>query len=202
MSLKFSFRELTLAANQKLRVHEVASFFMLVSDTGTKRVQISIDDDPFSGCPVGYEYLEKKEDEYYSHIDFKNPNAAQVTIEYIMSSGLVRSSPTIIALSDILAELRGDTTPENWGIVLVDPATATEILAANVDRKGLLIQLVSGTTCGVFLGFDNTVTIDKFFRALQSDEYIYDGVLMMNDYRGPIWGKSTGADVSVSVGEW
>ncbi len=105
MSLKFVFREMKLAAGARKRIHEVASFFMLVSNTGDKDMRISIDDSPFSQIPIGYEYSEKKEDEYYTHIDFQNPNVAEVTIEYVMSTGIIRTFPTIIALQEILTEM-------------------------------------------------------------------------------------------------
>lgn len=100
--MKFAFRELVLAGGATKRVNEIASFFMLVSNTGAKKIKISIDDSSLSDCPIGYEYTERKDDEFFKHIDFKNPNAGSVTIEYIMSTGLVRSSPTISALDNIL----------------------------------------------------------------------------------------------------
>ncbi len=205
MSVKFVFRELTLTAGQRKRVHEVASFFMLVSNTGDLKIRIAIDDDPLSDIPTGYEYREPKEDSFYSHIDFLNPNVGEVTIEYVMSSGIVRSSPTITELGGILAELQGDLTPETWGDpVLVSNVVATELLAANADRKGLLMQIEPTETESVWIGFDNSVTDSHWVRCLAGVLAIgiYDVIFRMNDYRGPIWAKASDLDHPVYVSEW
>jgi len=66
MSVKFVLRELTLAAGERKRVDEIASFFMLVSNTGTLKVKIAIDDDPLSDIPTGYEYREPKRTRFTS----------------------------------------------------------------------------------------------------------------------------------------
>ena len=178
--MKFSFRDLKLTAYQALRIHEVASFFMLVSDSGDERINISIDDDPFSECPVGYEYREG-EGKFYEHITVKNPNAGQVVIEYIMSTGLVRSSPTITAMESILAQLRGDVTPEDYNQATIGVAQS-EVLAENTDRKSFSIQAKSTNTGIVYVGFDNLVTSTKWFAELQPGQSC-DG----DDYRGPLY---------------
>ncbi len=205
MSLKFAFRELVLAAGARKRVDEVASFFMLVSNTGDKKIKISIDDSALSDCPIGYEYTERKDDEFFKHIDFKNPNVVEVTIEYIMSTGLVRSSPTILALDDILAELQGDITPETWGAPILVGLVPTQLLVANPNRKSLLIQLeIAAEGESVFLGFDDTVATNKYFRMLTvlGLAGYYDCVCRMSDYRGPIWAVASMVDFPLVASEW
>ena len=197
MSLKFLLRPLVLAAGATKRVHEIASFFMLVSNTGDKKVKISIDDSPLSDCPIGYEYTERKDDEFYQHIDFKNPNAVEVTIEYIMSTGLVRSSPTITALDNILSELRGgveagtDDTNKTIGVV------ASSVFAANSSRKAFNLQAKNTNTGVIYLGFTNAVTHLKWFAELQAGQ-----ACMMDDYRGPVFAIATVSNQKLGWGEW
>lgn len=143
MSVKFVMRELTLAAGQRKRVDEVASFFMLVSNTGDKKIKISIDDDPLSECPVGYEYQEKEKDSFYAHIDFMNSSASPATIEYIMSTGLVRSSPAgQITIRDIANSIE---TPV--ALLLNVGNSYTQTISADADQKGLEIQNTGANDC-------------------------------------------------------
>lgn len=133
---KLVLRSLTLTTGEIFPVHEVASFFMLVSNTGTLRIEISIDDDPFSDFPVGYEYQEKKEHDRFNKVTFKNPNAGTVTVEYILSTGIVKSSPTITSLLDILTEVQIANT-----LLTPSPITALDQSylidnAAAVDKGG------------------------------------------------------------------
>ena len=196
MSLKFAFRELTLTAGQKLRVHEVASFFMLVSNTGDLNVKISIDDSKLSECPVGYEYHERKEDTFYSHIDFMNPNAAGITIEYIMSTGLVRSSPTMIALADILAELRGLSSGEIWGTEKTIGVAQSQVMAANISRHSGSVQAKSTNTGIIYIGYDDSVLSTKWIAELQPGQsYAVD------DWRGTIHAIATLAGQLLGYGE-
>ena len=167
MSLKFVFREMKLAAGARKRVHEIASFFMLVSNTGDQAMRISIDDSPFSQIPVGYEYSERKEDAYYTHIDFLNPNAAEVTIEYIMSSGRIRTFPTRLALGDILAEMTGLASGEIWDTEKTIGVAASVVMAANAARHSGAVQAKSTNTGKIYIGYDNTVTTTKWIAELQ-----------------------------------
>ncbi len=197
MSVKFVLRELTLAAGGRKRVDEVASFFMLISNTGTLRIKIAIDDDPLSDIPTGYEYREPKEDLFYKHIDFMNPNVGSVTIEYIMSSGIVRSSPTIIALDEILAELRGVATAGTDDTEKTIGVAASAVLAVNSTRKAFNVQAKSDNTGIIYLGFTNAVTATKWFAELQAGQSC-----MLDDYRGPVFAIATVADQKLGWGEW
>lgn len=197
MSVKFVLRELTLAAGERKRVDEIASFFMLVSNTGTLKVKIAIDDDPLSDIPTGYEYREPKEDSFYKHIDFQNPNAGSVTIEYVMSSGIVRSSPTIIALDDILAELQGVATEGTDDTEKIIGVAQSTVLAANTSRKAFNVQAKSTNTGIIYLGFTNAVTTTKCFAELQAGQ-----PCMMDDYRGPVFAIADAADQKLCWGEW
>ena len=181
MSVKFVMRSLTLAAGERKRVGEIASFFMLVSNTGTLKVKISIDDEPLSDIPTGYEYREPKEDSFYSHIDFQNPNAGSVTIEYIMSSGIVRSSPTIIALDEILASLlvaNTITTPE--AVTALDASYLIDNAAA-VDKGGGKVGIpVTGHPfeTGEVITIANTVNYNAVNHVVDGDSTVNEVVIV------------------------
>jgi len=196
MSLKFAFREIVLAAGAKKRVHEVASFFMLVSNTGSKKIRISIDDSPLSDMPIGYEYSEKKEDEYYTHIDFQNPNAAEVTVEYIMSTGVIRTFPTIIALLQLLAEMTGLSSGEIWDTEKTIGVAASVVMALNANRHSGAVQAKSTNTGKIYIGYDNTVTTTKWIAELQPGQaYSFD------DWLGTIYAISDTAAQLLGYGE-
>jgi len=196
MSLKFVFREMKLAAGERKRVHEIASFFMLVSNTGDQAMRISIDDSPFSQIPVGYEYSERKEDAHYTHIDFQNPNAAEVTIEYIMSSGRIRTFPTRLALGDILAEMTGLSTGEIWDTEKTIGVAASVVMAVNAARHSGAVQAKSTNTGKIYIGYDNTVTTTKWIAELQPGQsYSFD------DWLGTIYAIADTADQLLGYGE-
>ena len=196
MSLKFTLRELTIAAGATRRVHEVASFFMLVSNTGGSDVKISIDDDPLSDCPVGYQYHERKEDTFFKHIDFNNPNVGSITIEYIMSSGLVRIDPTITGLSDILEQLKGLSTGHVWGTEKTIGVAQSQVMAANASRHSGSVQAKSTNTGIIYIGYDDTVLTTKWIAELQAGQsHSFD------DWLGTIHAIATVADQLLGYGE-
>jgi len=191
------FRALTLAGLERKRVHEVASLFMIVSNTGDDNVKISIEDDPLSECPVGYQYRERKDDTYFKHIDFYNPNVGVAVIEYILSVGLVQSSPTILELEGIFEQLAGDTTPDNWDTEKTIGVAQSQVLAVNLNRKGLNVQAKSTNTGKIYIGFDNTVLTTKWVAELQAGQ-----AFMMDDYRGAIHAIASAADQLLGWGDW
>ncbi|KKM19422.1 hypothetical protein LCGC14_1655810 [marine sediment metagenome] len=196
MSLKFAFREIVLAAGARKRIHEIASFFMLVSNTGSEKIRISIDDSPMSDMPIGYEYSEKKEDEFYTHVDFQNPNAAEVTVEYIMSTGVIRTFPTIIALLQLLAEMTGLSSGEVWDEEKTIGVAASVVMALNASRHSGAVQAKSTNTGIIYIGYNNTVTTTKWIAELQPGQsYSFD------DWLGTIYAISDTAAQLLGYGE-
>jgi hypothetical protein len=196
MSLKFVFRELRLAAGAKKRVHEVASFFMLVSNTGDKNIRVSIDDSPLSEIPIGYEYSERKEDTFYTHIDFQNPNLAEVTVEYVMSTGIIRTFPTIIKLGEILSAMTGLSSGEIWDEEKTIGVAQSQVMALNAARHSLSVQAKSTNTGIIYIGYDNLVTTTKWIAELQPGQsYSTD------DWQGTIHAIATVADQLLGYGE-
>lgn len=186
----------TLAAGERKRVNEVASFFMLISNTGGERIKISIDNSPLSEFPIGYEYTERKEDDFYSHIDFQNPNVGSVVVEYIMSNGLVRSSPTITALTDLLEEMTGLSTGEVWDTEKNIGVAQSEVLAANSARHSGSVQAKSTNTGIIYIGYDNTVLTTKWIAELQAGQSF-----SFDDWLGAIHAIASLADQKLGYGE-
>jgi hypothetical protein len=142
---------------------------MIVSNTGASRVQISIENDELSDIPVGYAYEEKKPEGYFEFFDLYNPNASSVTVEYIISTGLVTPVPTISDLAEIKEQLQGLSTGASYGNVSIGLAQGS-VLAANSDRHSLVIQSDPANGGIVYLGYDNTVLSTKAFVALQAGQ--------------------------------
>jgi len=193
---KFILIPMTLAAGQRKRCNEVASFFMLVSNTGTLDIRISIDDSPLSDCPVGYDYMERKEGETFSHIDFLNPNAGSVTIKFIISTGIVKSSPTITSIADILTELRGVSTGEIWDTEKNIGVAQSQVMAVNAARHSGSVQAKSTNTGIIYIGYDNSVLTTKWIAELQAGQsYSFD------DWLGAIHAIASAADQKLGYGE-
>ena len=113
-------------------------------------------------------------------------------------------STTVAGVSGVLDELRGDIVAKNFiGIDITAAPGATLIMAARANRKGGSIQAISTNTGSVFLGFADTVTVGGvpgapgiWWLELQTAMGI-----TFDDYRGPIYGIATAAQV-VGTGEW
>ena len=193
---KLVLRSLTLTAGQILPVNEVASFFMMVSNTGSKNIQISIDDSSLSECPVGYDYTERKEDTFFEHIDFKNPNVGQVTVEYIMSIGLVKSSPTLLSLVEILTEMTGVSSGEIWGTEKNIGVAASVVMAVNASRHSGTVQAKSTNSGIIYIGYDDNVLATKWIAELQAGQSF-----SFDDWLGTIYAIATAADQKLGYGE-
>lgn len=104
---------------------------------------------------------------------------------------------TTADLADIRGELRGDTDEENWDTQKTIGVAASQVLAANANRKGCTIQAKSTNTGIIYLGFDGTVTTTKWFAELQPGmSFTFD------DYRGEIQAIATVAGQLLGWGEW
>jgi len=109
-------------------------------------------------------------------------------------------STTVAGVSGVLDELRGDLTPEAFtGVTITAAPGATLIAAARAARKSIVIQALSTNGGSVFLGFAATVTVGGapgiWFAELQAGMS-----WMCDDYRGPVYGIATLAQV-VGMGE-
>jgi len=101
------------------------------------------------------------------------------------------------SMNDVLAELQGDTTHEDWGTEKTVGTTAVEVLDANADRKACIIQAKSTNTGIIYIGFDNTVTSTKWIAELQAGM-----AFSVDDYRGALFAIGSAAGQLVGWGEW
>ena len=92
------------------------------------------------------------------------------------------------ATEAVLAELRGDVTPEDYNQATIGLAQS-EVLAANADRKSFSIQAKSTNTGIVYVGCDNAVTSTKWWAELHPG-----GSCDGDNYRGPLHAIATVAD--------
>ena len=110
-------------------------------------------------------------------------------------------SATVAGLTDILAELQGDQTPESAAVEVTVGALAVQLLAASATRKAFSLCADINNTGNIYLGFDNTVTTAAggavWFDCMPAGKQF--GI---DDYRGPIWAIATVAGQLVGVGEW
>jgi hypothetical protein len=103
-----------------------------------------------------------------------------------------------MAMLDILAELQGDIAPETIGTEkTVGTTPAVEVLAANADRKGAMVQAKDSNLGIIYIGLDNTVTTTKWVAQLSAG-----ASLPIDDYRGPIFAIADTAAQRLGWGEW
>ncbi len=139
------------------------------------------------------------------HTVFITTPAGQVgtmTIIYgTEAPGLLRvidnRSATSLDMAQVRAEMQGDVVPEDWGTEITVGGAAAEILDANVDRKGCIIQAKSTNSGIVYIGFSNAVDTDEWVAELQPGMSF-----TVDDYRGPLWAIGSAAAQLVGWGEW
>ncbi|MDD3906536.1 MAG: hypothetical protein PHS46_08470 [Candidatus Omnitrophica bacterium] len=98
-------------------------------------------------------------------------------------------------MSDLLDQIKGVATPLGFDLVTLDTDPHL-VVAANTQRRSVIIQAALGNTSTVYIGFDNTTATTKYVVALKpGDQYSID------DYQGAIWASSATATDKVSYGE-
>lgn len=102
------------------------------------------------------------------------------------------------SMNDILTELRGDLTHKTWDTEkTVNAAAAVEVIDANANRKGCIVQAKASNTGKIYIGFNNLVTTTKWVAELQPGQSF-----SIDDYRGDIWARSDTAGQLLGWGEW
>jgi hypothetical protein len=109
-------------------------------------------------------------------------------------------SSTSLGVNQIVAELQGDATHENYTGVTVGVAAGVA-LAANVNRKACWFDALSTNTHSIFLGFTNAVTAGgapgTWFK-----ELVPGAGWGVDDYRGVVYAIGGAAAQYLGVGEW
>ncbi len=107
-------------------------------------------------------------------------------------------STTVAGVGGIQDELRGDLTPENFGLEqTIGNAAAVNVITANAGRKAAIIQAKSINTGIVYIGFDNTVATNLWVAQLQAGMSF-----SIDDYRGDLYARADAVGQLVGWGEW
>lgn len=145
--------------------------------------------------------VELPQDEMFSSLLFENTTGVPMAITIALSSGRVYDNRFNVSGStvfdSILAELQGDTVPEDWGTEKTIGVAQSQVLAANATRKDFSIQAKSGNAGLIYLGYDNSVTSSKWIAELPAG-----AVWSKDDYRGPIHAIATVAGQLLGWDEW
>lgn len=98
-------------------------------------------------------------------------------------------------VSGILDQLKGTSTALGFGVVTLDTDPHLAV-AANTQRRSIIIQSDVNNTSTVYIGFDNTTATSKYVIALKPGE-----IYSVDDYQGAIWASSATATDKISYGE-
>jgi len=112
------------------------------------------------------------------------------------TQGAGTSSGLLAVLQAIEAELQGDLADEGYGQTAVGVA-AVNVIGANANRKGAIVQSDPANTQPIYLGFDNTVAANNCFAVLGAA-----ASWSVDDYRGDIYAIAGGAGQNVNWGEY
>lgn len=197
---------LIVPANGRITLFHFAKFLALLENDQATSVGVKIGPGgPGGEMPKGLA-IELPQDKHYSSIGFSNPTGVDMAITVALSDGRIYDNrmvlPASSVFSNILGELQGDTTPENWGTEKdVDTAATTPartvILAANVNRRACIVQAKSTNTGIIYIGFDATVAANKWIAELQASQ-----AYSVDDYRGPLWAVASADNQLAGWGEW
>lgn len=196
----YRFYRVTLTPGQILNIASYARFITILSNTISTNVKMSINGDSFEELPSGLS-VELPPEENFEFLNIQNTHATDnMTIEFSLSAGRIMDNRLVISgstFTDILNELKGDSTPENWGAdVSVGNAATVELLNVNTSRKSALIQSDITNTGIIYIGFDNSVSATKKICAL-----LPGGVYSVDDYQGDLWAIASVAAQKVSASE-
>lgn len=188
----------TLTAGEVRSLPIYAPFVRLLSNTLSIDPEISIEGS-FEQFPAGLS-LKLPETENFKEIQIRNPDPANpMTLVFAFASKEVTDTRLTLAgsvFNDILAQLQGDATPENWGDDIAVGVAAVQVLAANTDRKSAIIQSDITNTGIIYIGYGVLVSSSKKVATL-----LPGGVFSVDDYNGPIYAISGVAAQLVSASE-
>jgi len=98
-------------------------------------------------------------------------------------------------VSGILDQLKGTSTAQGFNVVTLDTDPHLAV-AANTQRRSVIIQSAIANASTVYIGFDNTLTTSKYVVALKPGE-----IYSIDDYQGAIWASSVTSTDKISYGE-
>lgn len=195
----YRFYRQTLTPGQILTINSYARFITIMSNDVDVNPQFSINGDPFEELPSGLS-VELPDKDNFEYLQIRNVHPTDtMTLEFSLSSGRIFDNRLIISgstFTDILAQLKGDATPENWGNDITVGIAAVLILASNPNRKSALVQSDVANGGIIYVGYGNTVGSGKKVGTM-----LPGGTFSVDDYTGPIYAISGVAGQLVSASE-
>lgn len=195
----YRFYRATLTPGKVLTISSYARFLTILSNNLTTSPKISINGDAEEELPSGLS-VELPEKENFDHLELRNPSAIDsMTLEFSLSAGHIYDNRLVISgstFTEILDQLKGDSVPENWGNDITVGVVAVSLLAANTNRKSVLIQSDVANSGIIYIGYDNTVGSGKKVATL-----LPGSSFSVDDYTGQIYAISGVAGQKVSASE-
>lgn len=158
----------SIAAGETREFNVYARFIALLSWSGTTEAIVQIGDQPEETLPAGLQVSLPYDDEgkpvYFDKIRIRNANAGAVTVKFAVSAGLIGDSNLLLSgstLEDILEQLSGLGTGTDEDFVAISNVEATLVIAANADRKSVMVQNLPTNTGLMYVGYTNTMTKTK-----------------------------------------
>lgn len=197
----YQYFSVDIPANSTREINVYGRNMVILSWDGTLDAEIRLGDQPEQTFPAGIAVelpVNSGGQLYFNKALIRNPNGSTATLKIAFSAGKIddrRLTLSGTTFSDILAELRGETAPQGFGLVSVG-TTVTKVVASNTDRKSVLIQNPPTNTGLMYIGYDNTVLATKYVAVISPGQ-----IFSCDDYRGDLWALGTVASEKVSYGE-
>lgn len=187
----------TIAAGGIAELNIYSRFLILISNSSSSYIKISIAQQGFEKLPVGLS-IGLPETDTFNIVQFRNDTLVSMDIVFAVSNGNIVYSPIALlsaTLTDIFNELKGVAT-NSFARIQVSNAAATVIKAASATRKSIKLCASPDNTDDIYIGYDNTVTNVKFVIKLVPGQTIE-----LTDYLGAIYGWAVVNNEVVSYGE-
>lgn len=127
----------TIDAGGIITIETYANFLILLSNTSTTKVKVSIGGQAFQDLPVGLSVeLPRENEQSFSQLQFQNVTAGAIQIEFAISNGRVVNSSLVLSGSVTTNEAVSQFTSSNKVSV---GTGATIISTADPTRKEIML---------------------------------------------------------------
>lgn len=197
----YRYYNVTIGAGASREINVQAKFMAVLSWDGTNKALIRVGDQPEENFPAGVAIKLPNvsgRDEFFGKVIIRNDNVSSAILEIAFSDGEIYDNRLTLSgtvFDNLLAEARGETAPQGFGLVTIGTAV-TLAVASNTDRKSVLIQNPPTNTGLMYVGFDNTLLSTKYACVLSAGQ-----IFSCDDYRGDIYCLGTVAGEKISYGE-
>lgn len=160
-------KTLILAAYERRPVNIAGNYFLLISNSLTTKVQIAIGNGQLKEWRELYSFRCPNQGEFFDKIVFYNPTASSMTVEYIISNGIVQNeSASLVGEVDVVDISDSIETPASFFAQDLDGWLIDNAAAVNVGGGVVGIPVtgqsfstgdsitISGTT-----NYNNTYTV-------------------------------------------